>query len=103
MRVKKIHIEIKSLGEALKEAGVAYEAVAGNRQIKKKSAVILQHVGGHAQSLDQQKNGVAQGHQEEKTFVRVRACEDDGPEPQDVLQDVSYLERLGVVEVGQFG
>ena len=39
LRAKKIHIEIKRLGDTLKEAGAVYDALAKGRDAKKKSAV----------------------------------------------------------------
>lgn len=103
MRVRKIHIETKNLGDTLKETGAVYEAVAGNRHVKKKSAVYFSTLEDVRKALTCRRMALLKVVKEKKPSSVYELSKMTGRNLKNVLQDVSYLERLGIVDVVDSG
>lgn len=103
MRIKKIHIGIKSLDDALREAGEVFERSSRGKAVRPKKAIYFS-------SLKEMRRVLT-----EKRLELLRMIKDRRPSSvyalakmldrdlKNVLLDIEYLEELGIIEVEETG
>ena len=103
MKIKKIFVGVKPLDDALEEAGAAFEKLSKGVAVKQKRAIYFT-------SLKEMMRVLA-----EKRLEILKTIRDRKPSPIDelakildrdlknVLQDLSYLQALGIVAITEAG
>ena len=99
MKIKKVKIEIKSLEDALRETGEVFEKISKGEHVQRKEAVYFSNIKEMRKVLT------------EKRFELLKAVKDRRPasvyelakmlhrDIKNVLQDLSYLQELGLVVI----
>jgi predicted transcriptional regulator len=103
MKVKKVHIEIKSLDDALKEAGEVYERASKGKAVRQKTAVYFGNLKEMRRVLTEKRLELLKAVKDKKpqsVYVLAKMLRRD---LKNVLQDVEYLRELGIIDVDQTG
>ncbi len=99
MRIKTIHIEIKGLDGALKEAGEAFEKIAQGKAVRKKDAIYFSNLKEMRRALTEKRLELLHTVKERKPSSVYELAKILHRDLRNVLQDVEYLRELGVLEV----
>jgi predicted transcriptional regulator len=99
MKIKKIHIEIKTLEHALKEAGGVFEQIARGKKVKKKSAVYFSNLKEMRRALTEKRLEIIKTIKDRKPASIYELAKMLNRNLKNVLQDVEYLKGLGIVEI----
>jgi predicted transcriptional regulator len=99
MRIKKIHIEIKTLEQALKEAGEVFEGITKGKKVKKKRAVYFSNLKEIRRTLTEKRLEIIKTVKDKKPVSIYELAKMLHRNLKNVLQDVEYLKELGIVEV----
>jgi predicted transcriptional regulator len=99
MKVKTIHIEVKSLDSALKEAGEVFEKLAQGKTVKKKDAIYFSNLKEMRRALTEKRLELLHIVKKQKPSSVYELSKMLHRDLKNVLQDVEYLRELGVLEV----
>lgn len=99
MKVKKIHIEIKSLEKALKEAGEVFEGIANGRKVRRKSAVYFPNIKEMRRALTEKRLEIIKTIKDKRPASIYELAKILHRDLKNVLQDIEYLQELGIVEI----
>lgn len=103
MKIKRVKIEIRSLDNTLKEAGDVFNRLSRGERVQKKTAIYFSNLKEMRKVLT------------EKRLVLLKAVKDKKPasiyelaklvnrDIRNVLQDLAYLQELGLVEITETG
>ena len=99
MKIKKIHIEIKSLDDALTEAGQVFEKIAQGKTIKKKTSVYFSNIKEMRTVLTEKRLELLKTVKDKKPSSIYDLAKMLKRDLKNVIQDVEYLKELGIIEV----
>ncbi|MEW5744550.1 MAG: ArsR family transcriptional regulator [Nitrospirota bacterium] len=99
MKVKRITIEIKGLDEALKEAGRTYEKVSRGEQVGEKTGLYFGSLKDMRRVLTERRVELLKTIKEREPSSVYELAKMLRRDLKNVLQDISYLEELGLVEI----
>jgi predicted transcriptional regulator len=103
MKIKKIYIGIKSLDASLKEAGGVFTQLAKGKKIKPKSAVYFSNLKEMRRALTERRLELLKTIKDERPSSVYQLSKLLNRDLKNVLQDVSYLNELGIIEVTKTG
>ena len=103
MKIKKIRIEIKSLDAALKEAGSVYEKVSAGKTVKPKSAVYFSSIKEMRAVLTEKRLELIKAIKDRKPSSVYELAKLVHRDLKNVLQDLTYLQEVGIVDVSDKG
>ena len=103
MKVKKIHVEIKTLDDTLREAGRTYDTISKGKETKKKTAVYFSTVKDMRRALTEKRLELLKTIKDRKPSSVYELAKLTGRDLKNVLQDVSYLRELGIIDVVDLG
>jgi predicted transcriptional regulator len=99
MKIKRVKIEIRSLNNTLKEAGEVFEKLSKGETVPKKRAIYFQNLKEMRKVLTEKRLELLKTVKDKKpasVYVLARMVNRD---IKNVLQDLSYLQELGLVEI----
>jgi predicted transcriptional regulator len=103
MKIKKIHIEIRKLDDALMEAGKAFEKLSDGKAVQKKSAVYFSNIKDFRKVLTEKRLELLKTIKDRKPSSIYELAKMVSRDLKNVLQDVRYFEELGIVEIIESG
>jgi predicted transcriptional regulator len=101
MKVKKVKIEIKSLNDALQEAGEVFEKVSGGGQVSEKKAIYFSNLKEIRKVLTEKRLELLKTVKDKKPASVYELAKIVNRDIKNVLQDLSYLQELGLVEISE--
>jgi predicted transcriptional regulator len=101
MKVKKIHIEIKTLEGALKEAAESFEKVARGQRVKKKTAVYFSNITDLRKALTEKRLELLKIVKDRKPSSIYELARMVDRDVKNVIQDVGYLQEIGMIDVAE--
>jgi len=99
MKVKKVRIEIKSLDEALREAGEVFEKLSKGEQVRKKAAIYFGNLREMRKALTEKRLGLLKTIKDRDPKSVYELAKMVDRDIKNVLQDLGYLQELGLVEL----
>ncbi|MEK6657192.1 MAG: hypothetical protein AABY58_07090 [Nitrospirota bacterium] len=99
MKIKKVKIEIKGLDEALKEAGDVFERLSKGKHVKKKTAIYFSNLKEMRKVLTEKRLELLKIIKDKKPSSVYELAKMVGRDIKNVLEDLTYLQELGLVEV----
>jgi predicted transcriptional regulator len=103
MKIKKIHVEIKTLDDTLREAGKIYNAISKGKETKKKTTVYFSTVKDMRRALTEKRLELLKAIKDRRPSSIYELAKLSGRDLKNVLQDVSYLRELGIIDVVDLG
>jgi predicted transcriptional regulator len=103
MKIKKIYIDIKSLDASLKEAGEIFEQASKGKKIKQKTAVYFSNLREMRRVLTEKRLELLKTIKEKEPSSVYDLAKILHRDLKNVLQDVAYLQELGIIEVTDTG
>jgi predicted transcriptional regulator len=103
MKVKKIHIKIRKLDDALTDAGKAFEKLAEGKTVQKKSALYFSNIKDFRKVLTEKRLELLKTIKDRKPSSIYELAKMVNRDLKNVLQDVRYFEELGIVEIIESG
>jgi predicted transcriptional regulator len=103
MRIKRIFVGVKRLDSALNEAGLAFEEISKGKLIKKKSAIYFSNLKEMRRVLTERRLELLKTIKDERPSSVYELARSLNRDLKNVLQDVSYLEELGIIAVSKMG
>lgn len=101
MKIKRIKIEIKSLDEALKEAGGVFEQLSKGKAVRKKTAIYFSNLKEMRKVLTEKRLELLKTIKDKKPSSLYKLAKMLNRDLKNVLQDIAYLKELGLVEVSE--
>ncbi len=99
MKIKRVKIEIKSLNEALKEAGEVFEQLSRGEIVKKKRAIYFSNLKEMRKVLTEKRLELLKTIKDKRPTSVYELSKVLNRDLKNVLQDLTYLKELGLVEV----
>ncbi|HUL00254.1 MAG TPA: hypothetical protein VLX29_05290 [Nitrospirota bacterium] len=103
MKIKKVHIGIKSLNETLQEAGEVFEQVSKGKMAKQKTAVYFSNLKEMRRVLTERRLELLRTLKDKKPQSVYALAKMLHRDLKNVLQDVTYLQEMGIVDVTETG
>lgn len=103
MKIKKIFIGVKTLNDALKEAGEVFEKLSADKAPKQKSAVYFNNLREMRRVLTEKRLGLLKTIKDKKPSSIYELSKILDRDLKNVLQDISFLEELGIIDVTHTG
>ncbi|MBM4350600.1 MAG: hypothetical protein FJ106_12030 [Deltaproteobacteria bacterium] len=103
MKIKKVYIGIKSLDETLREAGEVFEQVSKGKAVKQKTAVYFSNLKEMRRVLTERRLELLKTIKDKKPQSVYALAKLLHRDLKNVLQDVSYLQEMGIVDVTETG
>jgi predicted transcriptional regulator len=101
MKIKKIHVANKTLDDTFREARRVYNAISKGKETKKATAVYSSTVKDMRRALTEKRLELLNTIKDEKPSSIYGLAKITGRDLKNVLQDVSYLRELGIIDVDQ--
>lgn len=99
MKIKRVKIEIKSLDEALKEAGEVFEQLSRGKAVKKKTAIYFTNLKEMRKAITERRLELLKTIKDKKPSSVYELSKILNRDLKNVLQDLTYLKELGLVEI----
>jgi predicted transcriptional regulator len=99
MKIKRIKIEIRSLDNALKEAGEVFEKLSKGETVQKKTAIYFNNLKEMRKVLTEKRLELLKAIKDKKPASVYELARMVNRDIKNVLQDLSYLQELGLVEI----
>ena len=99
MKIKRIKIEIRSLDNALKEAGEVFEKLSKGETVQKKTAIYFNNLKEMRKVLTEKRLELLKIIKDKKPASVYALARMVNRDIKNVLQDLSYLQELGLVEI----
>ena len=99
MKIKRIKIEIRSLDNALKEAGEVFEKLTKGETVQKKTAIYFNNLKEMRKVLTEKRLELLKAIKDKKPASVYELARMVNRDIKNVLQDLSYLQELGLVEI----
>ena len=103
MKIKKIYIGIKSLDGALKEAGEVFEKAAKGKKVTAKSAVYFSNLKEMRRTLTEKRLSLLKTIKDREPSSVYELAKMLHRDLKNVLQDISYLQELGIIDIAKTG
>jgi predicted transcriptional regulator len=103
MKVKKIFVGVKRLDETLKEAGEAFELTSKGKAVKQKRAVYFANIKEMRRVLTERRLDILKTVRDQKPSSVYQLAKILGRDLKNVIQDLSYLQELGIVAITETG
>lgn len=103
MKVKKIFVGVKPLDDVLKEAGETFEHLAKGKAIKQKRAIYFASLKEMRRVLTERRLEILKTIRDRKPSSVYELAKMVERDLKNVLQDLSYLQDLGIVSVTDTG
>lgn len=99
MKVKRVKIEIKSLNDALREAGEVFEKLSKGEHVHKKTAIYFNNLKEMRKALTEKRLELLKIIKDEKPASVYELAKISHRDIKNVLQDLTYLKELGLVDI----
>jgi predicted transcriptional regulator len=99
MKIKRIKIEIRSLDNALKEAGEVFEKLSKGETVQQKTAIYFNNLKEMRKVLTEKRLELLKAIKDKKPASVYELARMVNRDIKNVLQDLSYLQELGLVEI----
>ena len=99
MKIKRIKIEIRSLDNALREAGEVFEKLSKGETVQKKTAIYFNNLKEMRKVLTEKRLELLKAIKDKKPASVYELSKMVNRDIKNVLQDISYLQELGLVEI----
>ena len=99
MKIKRIKIEIRSLDNALKEAGEVFEKLSKGETVQKKTAIYFNNLKEMRKVLTEKRLELLKTIKDKKPASVYELARMVHRDIKNVLQDLSYLQELGLVDI----
>ncbi|MEW6740572.1 MAG: hypothetical protein ACOYU2_13055 [Nitrospirota bacterium] len=99
MKIKRVKIEIKSLNDALKEAGEVFEKLSRDEHVQKKTAIYFSNLKEMRKVLTERRLELLKTIKDKKPASVYELAKMVNRDIKNVLQDLTYLQELGLVEI----
>ncbi|MBI5026339.1 MAG: HTH domain-containing protein [Nitrospirae bacterium] len=99
MKIKRVRIEIKRLDDALKEAGEVFEKLSRGEHVQKKTAIYFSNLKEMRKVLTERRLELLKAIKDKKPVSVYELAKMVGRDIKNVLQDIAYLQELGLVEI----
>jgi len=99
MKIKRIKIEIRSLDNALKEAGEVFEKLSKGQPVQKKTAIYFNNLKEMRKVLTEKRLELLKTIKDKKPASVYELARMVHRDIKNVLQDLSYLQELGLVDI----
>jgi predicted transcriptional regulator len=103
MRIKRIFVGIKRLDSAIDEAGLAFEEISKGKSIKKRRAIYFSNLKEMRRVLTERRLELLKAIKDERPSSVYQLARSLNRDLKNVLQDVSYLQELGIIAVTKTG
>ncbi len=103
MKVKKIRVAIQGLDDTLKEAGKIYEQASAGKAVKQKSAIYFSSIKEMRRVLTEKRLALIKTIKDKKPSSLYDLAKLVHRDLKNVLQDITYLQALGIVDVADRG
>ena len=103
MRIKRIHIVVKSLDETLKEAGEVFEEVSKGKAPKRKTAIYFSNIKEMRRVVTERRLELLKVIKDKRPSSVYELAKMLKRDLKNVLQDVAYLQDLGIIAVAKTG
>jgi len=103
MKVKKIFVGVKPLDDTLKEAGETFEYLAKGKSVKHKHGIYFASLKEMRRVLTERRLDILKTIRDRKPSSVYELAKMLDRDLKNVLQDLSYLEELGIVAVTETG
>jgi predicted transcriptional regulator len=103
IKIKTVHVGIKSLDDALQEAGEVYEGAPKGEAARQKTAVYFGNLKEMRRVLTEKRLELLKAVKDKKpqsVYVLAKMLHRD---LKNVLQDIAYLRELGIIDVDETG
>jgi predicted transcriptional regulator len=99
MKVKRVKIEIKSLDDALQEAGEVFEKLSKGEHVHKKTAIYFNNLKEMRKALTEKRLELIKIIKDEKPASVYELAKISRRDIKNVLHDLTYLKELGLVDI----
>ncbi len=99
MKIRKVLIEIRSLEDMLKEAGEVYEKIKKGKRVSQKSAIYFSNLKDMRKALTEKRLELLRVIRQKRPSSVYELAKITGRNIKNVLQDLNYLQRIGLVEI----
>lgn len=99
MKIKRVKIEIKSLEEALNEAGEVFEKISRDEHVKKKTAIYFSNVKDMRKIITEKRLQLLKTIKDKRPASVYELAKLVGRDIKNVLQDIAYLKEIGLVDI----
>jgi len=99
MKIKRVRIEIKSLDNALKEAGEVFEKLSKGEHVQKKEATYFSNLREMRKVLTEKRLELLKAIKDKKPASAYELAKFLHRDLKNVLQDLTYLQEVGLVDV----
>jgi predicted transcriptional regulator len=99
MKIKRVKIEIRSLDNALKEAGEVFEKLSKGQPVQKKTAIYFNNLKEMRKVLTEKRLELLKAIKDKKPASVYELARMVHRDIKNVLQDLSYLQELGLVDI----
>ena len=103
MKVKKIFVGVRPLDDALMEAGETFEQLKKGKAGKRKSAIYFTSLKEMRRVLTERRLEILKTIRDRKPSSVYELAKTVDRDLKNVLQDLSYLEELGIVRITETG
>jgi predicted transcriptional regulator len=103
MKVKKIFVGVKRLDETLKEAGEAFVLASKGKAVKHRRAVYFANLKEMRRVLTERRLDILKTIRDQKPSSVYQLAKILDRDLKNVIQDLSYLQELGIVAITQTG
>lgn len=103
MKVKRIFVGVKRLDETFREAGEAFEQASKSKAVKQKRAVYFASLKEMRRVLTERRLDILKTIRDTKPSSVYELAKTLDRDLKNVLQDLSYLQELGIVTVSKTG
>ena len=99
MKIKRVKIEIKSLDEALKEAGEVFERLSKGKHVQKKEAIYFSNLKEMRKVLTEKRMELLKTIKDKRPASVYELAKILHRDIKNVIQDITYLRELDLVEI----
>jgi predicted transcriptional regulator len=99
MKTKKIHIEIRTLDGAFREAAESYEKISQGRRLRRKTALYFSNIKDLRKALTEKRLELLKTVKDRKPSSVYELAKMVDRDLKNVLQDVRYLQNIGMIDV----
>jgi predicted transcriptional regulator len=103
MRIKKIFVGVKALDDTLKEAGEVFENLSKGLAVKQRRAVDFTNLKEMRRVLTEKRLEILKTIRDRKPSSLYELAKMQDRDLKNVLQDLSYLQELGIVAITEAG
>ena len=103
MKIKKIFVGVRPLDDTLKEAGETFEHLTKEKAVKQKRAIYFANLKEMRRVLTERRLQILKTIRDQKPSSVYELAKMVDRDLKNVLQDLSYLQELGIVTITETG